>query len=518
MLSAALAPGDRADAVKFALRSVGGIALFLAAADLTRAVSFAAIVGLAIAGGAVISALAAATEMWMPASRTVLAAFKTQSSYAGGFLRASGTFQYANTAAMYWEAALPLTLAVGVWATARQAVQRWRWLATAGAVVVAEALVLSASRAALWVTAFVAVSIALTASKTNRLLRAPATCLAAALIVLPFIGTGSTNLLALRLLSSKEATWLQATFDQVPSTMTIPEGDVRPVELTVRNTGMLTWPDSGRNPVHVSYHWYKPDGQTVVAWDGARTKLPEDVDAGGKVSLSATVYASVPPGTYVLEWDVVQEHIAWFSTLGAATVRTRVDVEPPRHPRALPPLPPPAKLEREVRPARTVLWRAAYEMWRERPVFGAGADRFRHQYGARLGLTTFDDRTHASSLYLETLANTGMIGLLAFAAVLISLAAAFRRLWCSRVDDEATRALMLGAALSVATFLMHGLVDYFHSFTPTYGLFWLLAGLVVGVSRGDARAGCRVQRAEFGRASSAQHTAPDATRVGPQGH
>jgi hypothetical protein len=40
----------------------------------------------------------------------------------------------------------------------------------------------------------------------------------------------------------------------------------------------------------------------------------------------------------------------------------------------------------------------------------------------------------------------------------------------------------LGAAL--LTFFLHGAVDYFMEFTPTYGLFWLVAGLLVGLLTG----------------------------------
>jgi hypothetical protein len=48
-------------------------------------------------------------------------------------------------------------------------------------------------------------------------------------------------------------------------------------------------------------------------------------------------------------------------------------------------------------------------------------------------------------------------------------------------------ALSIGAAVAIGTDFVHGAVDYFFEFTPTYGLFWLLAGMLVALGR-DTRA------------------------------
>ena len=113
LLAALFAPTGRGDALKFALRTLGGGALFFASIDLVATRRQVAWIALTICAGAVLSAAAGVAEVWLPAVRGGLEAFKKQSSFAGGFLRASGTFQYANTAWMYWEAVLPLTLALG---------------------------------------------------------------------------------------------------------------------------------------------------------------------------------------------------------------------------------------------------------------------------------------------------------------------------------------------------------------------------------------------------------------------
>jgi hypothetical protein len=40
--------------------------------------------------------------------------------------------------------------------------------------------------------------------------------------------------------------------------------------------------------------------------------------------------------------------------------------------------------------------------------------------------------------------------------------------------------LVAGVAVAAGSFFVHGLLDYFLIFTPTYGLFWLLVGLIGG--------------------------------------
>jgi hypothetical protein len=38
-------------------------------------------------------------------------------------------------------------------------------------------------------------------------------------------------------------------------------------------------------------------------------------------------------------------------------------------------------------------------------------------------------------------------------------------------------------AAALAAYLLHGVVDHFLEFTPTYALFWLLAGMLVAMER-----------------------------------
>jgi hypothetical protein len=86
-------------------------------------------------------------------------------------------------------------------------------------------------------------------------------------------------------------------------------------DMTVKNMSDRTWPSKpdaqGRCAVNLSYHWLNRKGQMVV-FEGSRTPLPRDIEAGESIKLSATIQAPGRAGNYVLEVTLVQEGVAWF--------------------------------------------------------------------------------------------------------------------------------------------------------------------------------------------------------------
>jgi hypothetical protein len=111
---------------KFALRNIGGIALYVAAANLLRAPRAALTTALAMAIGAVVSGILMWADLHVPSVAAALAPFHVKSYDVFGLPRASGPFQYPNIAAMYLEAALPVVLAAGVAFDAHRAGDRRR--------------------------------------------------------------------------------------------------------------------------------------------------------------------------------------------------------------------------------------------------------------------------------------------------------------------------------------------------------------------------------------------------------
>ncbi|MBL8114694.1 MAG: glycosyltransferase [Acidobacteria bacterium] len=107
-----------------------------------------------------------------------------------------------------------------------------------------------------------------------------------------------------------------------------------PVSLTLRNDGPHRWPDlaatlpdrSGRNAVRLGYRWKRADG-SVPEDNGARVELPAAVAPGASLKLEAGLVTPTEPGEYVLELDLVQEFVSWFSARGGATLEVPMTIE-----------------------------------------------------------------------------------------------------------------------------------------------------------------------------------------------
>jgi phosphoglycerol transferase MdoB-like AlkP superfamily enzyme len=82
------------------------------------------------------------------------------------------------------------------------------------------------------------------------------------------------------------------------------------VKLELGNEGRRVWRADGS--FAVSYHWLDQDG-TIVDWEGRRTRFPRQVGPGDTVEIDALLVAPQHPGSYRLQWDVVEEGVCWFS-------------------------------------------------------------------------------------------------------------------------------------------------------------------------------------------------------------
>jgi hypothetical protein len=100
-------------------------------------------------------------------------------------------------------------------------------------------------------------------------------------------------------------------------------GEVRTIDVRVRNRGDRVWPPegAGRFPVAVSYRW---DGRG----DGLRTPLPERLPPGAETLVPVAIAAPTTPGSHTLSLDLVEEHVRWFGCALDADVevvrRTRI--------------------------------------------------------------------------------------------------------------------------------------------------------------------------------------------------
>ncbi|MBV9282790.1 MAG: O-antigen ligase family protein [Chloroflexi bacterium] len=416
--------------------------------------------------------------------------FKAAPTAIGPYLRLSGTFEYANIAAMYFELALPFAvvglLGALVGARRRSAVAAWL-----GAVdLLFCGLLLTYSRGALLglaIGAFIAVA----APPRGWLMRrlrdtrgwllgiAGNLVLVAALAVLV-----SPSLVLLRWTSDSDQEWYRAAYTgQLPAS--VRAGEEIKVPVTVSNLGPLTWSPTDAHPYHLSYHWLYPSGR-VALFDGARSRLSADVLPGHRETVVAAVRAPSRPGRYDLVWDMVQEGVTWFSLKSATYTTQPVRVvgsagSDGGH-QAAPSRPAPITLPTALAaPSRAQLWAAALRMVATHPLFGIGPGGFRLHYGTYLRprQRDWDRRILANSLPLEMFADLGLLGGGLFFAL---LAAILWPLLLALRNGQVVAWWQIALIGSMAAFLGHGLVDYILISNAIFFLFWFLCGLVATAS------------------------------------
>jgi hypothetical protein len=507
LLSALTAPALRGAAIKFALRTLSGGLLFFVARDLLRSAPQARRVVLALVAGALLSAAAAFVERAFPHWAALWRPFRTAAFTAMDLQRAAGPFAYPTIAAMYWEATLPLVVALPLAARGPHpgglTAVTWRHIIatmSAAAVLVA-AILLSATRTALVGALLATVAMVFFTWRLDRDGRSRATAAAAlAFCALAVVGAlvagGPESRLGQRMRWWRDGTWYRADYGLAERQLVMAAGSLAKVPVTVKNNGSFTWRQGGPHPVRLSYHWEVRDGKkSWLLFEGRRTPLPHDVPPGSSAQIIGLVEVPDTPGVHQLRWDLVSEDLTWFSDAGSPTADQIVEVV--RGTSAGDPASPapssgepgglalPSSLKDRAAPkppSRKELWRAAVDLWQRRPVLGIGPDNFRHLYPEvlpqpREGRKFEDDRLHANSLYFETLANLGLGGLFALGLLMAGVAQAARRALA-----EKKVSLPLACAVGVGTFFAHGMLDYFLEFTPTFALWWVLLA-VTGAAR-----------------------------------
>ena len=303
----------------------------------------------------------------------------------------------------------------------------------------------------------------------------------AAVLVGLVLMSRSPQMLVTRMSVEGSQDWYGASYE-VPQRLTVRPDSFNDIGVTLTNEGRLTWQSTAEPPFALSYHFLNADTEDVVVFDGLRTPFVQPIEPGDDVTMNARVRAPGYPGTYLLIWDVVQEHRTWLSLEGVFPGRTVVSVE------GTPvgaPLPSRGRMPSSVmRMPRSVLWQTALTIARERPLLGIGPDNFRHTYGRHLGLAAWDVRVHANNSYVEVLVGMGAIGVAALAWLLIAASRAGSRAVVGAADARLPIvAASLAACVAIAA---HALVDSFLTFTPTYTVFAVAAGVLFSASSDHA--------------------------------
>lgn len=472
LVAAVAAPEFRADALRFWARLLAATAVFLLTLSVvtTRRLAVALIATL-LAAGALVGGLAVLELMQLPWVMEALRLFRPGFHVVGGQVRASSTLFYPTIASMYLEVVFALGLFL---VAAADGPRQWRW-PFAALTLVGAGIIATFTRAGLITMALSLLLVGglayVRGSGWGRV-HARLAALAGVLAVLVLVSR-SPQMLVTRMSTEGSQDWYGAAY-RVPPALTLRPDSFNDIPVTVSNRGLITWRSDQQPAFALSYHWLASDTEEIVIYDGLRTPFAQPVEPGDDTAIMARVRAPGYPGTYVLVWDVVHEHRTWLSIEGVYPARTVVTVAGAA---VTAPLTPTGRMPPGVmRLPRLLLWNTALAMTRDHPWLGVGPGNFRHTYGRYLGLASWDTRVHANNAYLEALSGAGIAGL--SAVVWLMLAMARAGWWRWRALTASDWPLFAAAAAACAAIAVHGLVDSFFAFTPTYVVFAMAAGLI----------------------------------------
>ncbi|MCB8940128.1 MAG: hypothetical protein H6655_17095 [Ardenticatenaceae bacterium] len=482
--TAVLAPENNANALKASLRLLSGIALAFAIPILIRTAQQRTRLLLALLVAGLLVAAIGLAEVWLGREFGWLAPFRSGITVTGEYLRLTGPLDYANHAAMFIEATVPLLLVAGwLW---------WQKVAGKTAVLISIFLLLillvqasfqTLSRASFVTIGAVAASIILllTPKKPSRLRvqsifknknSHPWLALLGVVGVLFLFNTVASDVFRLRFASEGDNGWYVASW-QVPPQLTLAANEIRRVPITVTNAGALTWSSQRSQPINLGGRWIQVGSGLQLAeprWPFAQPIVP-----GETAVLQIPLRAPSIPGNYTLVWDVVHEQITWFGEKSGVFATSAVRVLPSSN---RSPFPEPET----VAPAwayslpildRSTLWRLAGQMVAERPFLGIGLDNFRLEYGRWLNADSWNQTIHTNNWYLEFLVGGGLLAAFPFFAW---MGWEGLRAW-SALRQPAAAPWLVAILASLLAFLIHGLLDFFLLFNSTGLLFWLLVGL-----------------------------------------
>ena len=115
----------------------------------------------------------------------------------------------------------------------------------------------------------------------------------------------------------------------VPPSEIFKAGEQTMFKLRVTNSGHARWPAVGapdtKGIVRLGAHLLGAD-EEELKWDGGRAILPRDLNPGESAEIDFVFRAPEKAGTYIIEFDMVAEHVTWLEDFGPGVLRHRFSV------------------------------------------------------------------------------------------------------------------------------------------------------------------------------------------------
>jgi hypothetical protein len=115
------------------------------------------------------------------------------------------------------------------------------------------------------------------------------------------------------------------TLQAHPQKIVAGEGERVELQIKIQNKGRATWDSGGTNPCRVSFHLLGKDGR-IVRFENRRYPLTQNISPGEWEEMEIELKTPLAPGSYLLEFDLLQEGLSWFKEYGNETLRLPLDV------------------------------------------------------------------------------------------------------------------------------------------------------------------------------------------------
>jgi hypothetical protein len=493
---------DQASALKFSLRMTSAGLVYLGISRLPARYRSHLVVGAAVVVTTLLVTGIGLVENFVPGVdwHSLLSPLQEGVFTFGTYfnVRISASFPFPTVLSMYLELALPLVLAMGLWLmTMEKKTRAWRnrW---AVATILAATAILAVQIFTYTRSTLIATPASMLAGAGCALFfgfpRRVAACFGLAVLILAVLLAASvlfSDTMGARLGLEDTGKHYEARYELLNFPDTVQPGGEYTAGLRLTNTSDVTWQKTGSGNFVVTYRWQGYPGEEHLGeLDSLTTELPRDVAPGESVDVAARFATPDQAGKYILIVELVKTGVGWFSAGGVTPVVVPVDVGNPGGARFTIPNPPEDFLwvdPKQQSLSRAVLWRAALDIWKDHPVLGVGAGQFRKVYSEFVPGLQPDERIETNNIFLEALANTGLVGLAAMLFLLASAGWYQLRVVTSRSLEPSFRLVSLGLLAALTAYVFHGILDFFLWQNGVTFLFFTLLGLTAWLMEQNKR-------------------------------